>query len=68
MLAKPPEMPAAKLVHLLERNKKPFVEYRVMKKWTPILGLLKILWENITKTGAAPETEIQYKDKYKWQE
>ncbi|MBT3337563.1 MAG: SDR family oxidoreductase [Anaerolineae bacterium] len=67
MLAKPPQAPAAKLVRLLENNKKHFVEYRMMKKWTPIFGLLKILWENITKTGAAPEVEIQYRDKYKWQ-
>lgn len=68
MLATPPEFPASKLTRLLEKNKKPFVEYRMMKKWTPILGLLKILWENITKTGGEPEFEVQYKDKYKWEE
>ncbi|MBT3713219.1 MAG: SDR family oxidoreductase [Anaerolineae bacterium] len=68
MLAKPPQVPAMKLVRLLEKNKKDFVEYRVMKKWTPIFGLVKILWENITKTGEEPELEIRYKDKYKWRE
>jgi len=64
MLAKPPQLPAAKLVRLLGSNKKHFVEYRMMKKWTPILGLIKILWENITKTGERPEVEIQFKNKY----
>ena len=64
MLAKPPEFAAEKLVRLLEKNKKDFVEYRVMKKWSPLLGLLKILWENITKTGESPKFEIHYKDKY----
>ncbi len=67
MLAKPPEVPAAKLVRLLERNRKDFIEYRMMKKWSPILGLLKILWENLTKTGVTPEVDIHFKDKYKWQ-
>jgi NAD(P)-dependent dehydrogenase (short-subunit alcohol dehydrogenase family) len=67
MLAKPPQFPAEKLVNLLGKNRKEFVEFRVMKKWTPIFGLLKILWENITKTGISPEFEIQPKDAYKWQ-
>ncbi len=67
MLAKPPQVPAAKLVQLLEKNKKDFIEYRMMKKWTPILGLIKILRENITKTGKEPEIEVQFKDVYKWQ-
>ena len=68
MLAKPPQVPAMKLARLLEKNKKDFVEYEVKKKWTPILGLLKILWENITKTGKEPEIKVQYRDKYRWQE
>lgn len=65
MLAKPPQVPAAKLVHLLGSNKKQFTEYRMIKMWTPFLGLLKILWDNITKTGEKPEFEIGFKDAYK---
>lgn len=64
MLAKPPELPARKLIKLLGSNKKHFVEYRMMRKWTPIFGLIKILWENITKTGKEPKIEFQFKDKY----
>ena len=64
MLAKPPQIPAAKLVRLLGSNKKHFIEYRTIKMWTPILGLLKILWENITKSGQRPEFEITFKEKY----
>jgi len=64
MLAKPPQIPAAKLVRLLGSNKKHFIEYRSIKKWTPILGLLKILWENITNTGERPKFKITHKDKY----
>ncbi|MBC8335409.1 MAG: SDR family oxidoreductase [Anaerolineales bacterium] len=65
MLAKPPQIAAEKLVSLLAKNKKHFIEYRTIKKWTPILGLLGILWENITNTGERPEFKRKFKGSYK---
>ncbi|MCP4142741.1 MAG: SDR family oxidoreductase [Chloroflexi bacterium] len=63
-LAGKPEDAAAKLVKVLIKAKTPFVEYRVMKPWTPFRGLIRVLWGNITKTGERPEFEIDFKDKY----
>ena len=64
-LARQPEQSARKLVDVLTRLKKPFSEYRVIKPWTPYLGLLRVLWENITKTAKTPEFELHAKDPYK---
>ena len=64
-LARTPEESAADLARVLERAKKPFSEYRVIKPWTPIFGLLRVLWENLTKTGKEPEFEIDFVEGYK---
>ncbi|GAB4429347.1 MAG: SDR family oxidoreductase [Anaerolineales bacterium] len=66
-LAHKPEQSAEKLVELLESNHKPFQEYRQFKPWTPLLGLLKVLWENLTKTGKTPEFKLQFKEAYKFE-
>jgi len=63
-LARTPQESAADLVRIISRAKKPFTEYRVIKAWTPFLGLLRVLWENLTKTGKRPEFEIQSRDAY----
>jgi len=63
-LARTPEESAADLVRVLSQTKKPFTEYRVMKPWTPFVGLLRVLWENITKTGKTPEFELEIKESY----
>ena len=64
-LARAPEEAAAELVRVVARARKPYNEYRVMKPWSPILGLLRVLWENITRTGKTPEFEVDYKESYK---
>lgn len=63
-LGKPPHEPARKLVQLLEKNKKEFVEFRMMKPWTPFVGLIRVGWENLTKTGKAPEIRPHYEQGY----
>ncbi|HVN16467.1 MAG TPA: SDR family oxidoreductase [Anaerolineales bacterium] len=64
-LAKPPEVAAKTLVNTLKNNRKEFVEVHVMKPWTPMLGLLRVTWENITKTGKTPKYELHHEESYK---
>jgi NAD(P)-dependent dehydrogenase (short-subunit alcohol dehydrogenase family) len=66
-LAHKPEQSAEKLVEVLATNRKSFLEYRQFKPWTPFLGLLRVLWGNITKTGKTPEYELQFREAYKFE-
>ena len=63
-LARTPEESAADLVRVISQTKRPFTEYRVMKVWSPFLGLLRVFWENITKTGETPEFKLEMKERY----
>jgi glucose 1-dehydrogenase len=63
-LARTPEESAADLARVISLTKKPFTEYRVIKAWTPLFGLLRVFWENITKTGKTPEFEVEMKERY----
>ncbi len=64
-LAVTPQRSAEKLVQVLENNHKEFLEYRSIKPWTPFLGILRVTWENWTKTGKTPEFELEFKEAYK---
>jgi NAD(P)-dependent dehydrogenase (short-subunit alcohol dehydrogenase family) len=64
-LVKPPEVAAKKLVEALINNKKEFAEVSVMKPWTPMFGLLRVMFENITKTGKTPEYKLHFEESYK---
>ncbi|MBI5354710.1 MAG: SDR family oxidoreductase [Chloroflexi bacterium] len=59
-----PRSSADKLVNAVENQRKEFAEVRVMKPWTPLLGLLRVGWENLTKTGKTPEFELHYQEAY----
>lgn len=63
-LVKPPQVAAKLLVETLAKNNKEFVEIHAMKPWTPLLGLLRVAWENITKTGSTPEFTLHYDEAY----
>ena len=63
-LARTPQESATDLVRVLSQTRKPFTEYRVMKPWTPFVGLLRVLWENITKTGKTSEFKVEMKERY----
>lgn len=65
MLAGSPQRAAGKLVGVLESNRKEFVECRLFKPWTPLLGLVRIAWENVTKTGKTPQFRVQFERAYK---
>jgi glucose 1-dehydrogenase len=64
-LGKPPQLAAKELVKTLAHNSKEFAEIHVMKPWTPMFGLLRVTWENITKTGKAPEYNLHFEESYK---
>ena len=63
-LVKPPELAAKLLVKTIATNSREFVEVNVMKPWTPMLGLMRVAWENITKTGHAPQYSLHYEEAY----
>lgn len=63
-LAIPPSRAAERLVRVLGSNRKEFLEYRMLKPWSPFLGLLRVAWENLTRTGMRPEYEIHFEDAY----
>ena len=67
-LGRPAAEPARKLVAMLASNRREFVEYQVFKPWTPMLGLLRVAWENITKTGKTPEFSLHFEDAYRAEE
>jgi NAD(P)-dependent dehydrogenase (short-subunit alcohol dehydrogenase family) len=59
-----PKNAAKRLVETISNNKKEFTEYRMMRPWTVMLGLLRVTWENITKTGRTPEYTLHFEDAY----
>lgn len=63
-LSKPPKYAADKLVKAIAADRKEFREVRLFKPWTPLLGLLRMGWENLTKTGKAPEFELHEQEAY----
>ncbi len=64
LLGGSPQRAADKLVSFLKTNRKPFAEVRLFKPWTPLWGLLRIGWENLTKTGAHPEFKLKVDPPY----
>jgi len=64
-LATSPKYAADKLVKTIESNNKEFTEVKLFKPWTPLLGLMRVGWENITKTGKTPEFEMHYQEAYR---
>ena len=64
-LGQPAKYAADKLVKSVASNRKEFSEVKLFKPWTPLLGLIRIGWENITKTGKTPEFELHYQEAYR---
>lgn len=63
-LGKPAKYAADKLVKTVENDGREFMEVRLFKPWTPLLGLLRVGWENLTKTGETPEFEMHEQAAY----
>lgn len=65
LLAGSPQKAAEKLVRAVEYSRKAFAEYRLFRPWTVPLNMLRIAWENLTKTGKTPDFELHYRPGYK---
>ncbi len=63
-LGQPAKYAANKLVESIARNRREFTEVKLFKPWTPLLGLMRVGWENLTKTGKTPEFKLNYQDAY----
>jgi len=65
-LAWSPEYAAEKLAKTISNHRKEFAEVKLFKPWTPFIGLLRVAWENITKTGKTPKYELHYEPAYRF--
>ncbi len=63
-LGQPAKYASDKLVKTVASNRKEFAEIKLFKPWTPLFGLIRVGWENITKTGKTPEFELHYQEVY----
>lgn len=63
-LGQPAKYASDKLVKAIANDRKEFAEVKLFKPWTPLLGLIRVGWENITKTGKTPEFELHYQEVY----
>jgi NAD(P)-dependent dehydrogenase (short-subunit alcohol dehydrogenase family) len=64
-LAKSPKYAADELVKTISNDRREFAEVQLFKPWTPLFGLLRVGWENLTKTGRSPQFELQYHNAYR---
>lgn len=64
-LGQPASYAADKLTKTIANNHREFMEVKLFKPWTPLLGLIRVGWENLTKTGQTPEFELHYQPEYK---
>lgn len=67
-LGRPAEMAAKQLVKTMRSQHKEFVEIRLFKPWTPLLGLLRVAWENLTKTGKTPKFKQTNEPAYRFEQ
>jgi NAD(P)-dependent dehydrogenase (short-subunit alcohol dehydrogenase family) len=63
-LGQPAKYAADKLVKTIVGSHEEFTEVKLFKPWTPLLGLMRVGWENLTKTGKTPEFELRYQEVY----
>lgn len=65
-LGQPAQYAADKLAQTIASQRKEFAEVKLFKPWTPLLGLMRVGWENLTKTGKTPEFELYYQEAYQF--
>jgi len=63
-LSWPAKHAADKLVKTVSGNRREFLEVQLFKPWTPLFGLVRVGWENLTKTGKAPEIDMHFQESY----
>lgn len=59
-----PQNAAQKLVETIANNKKEFIEYRMLRPSKIMLRFLRAWWQDLTKTGKAPEYTLHPADPY----
>lgn len=59
-----PEYASGKLVKAIANHHREFAEVQLFKPWTPLFGLIRVGWENLTKTGSTPEYKMHYQPAY----
>jgi NAD(P)-dependent dehydrogenase (short-subunit alcohol dehydrogenase family) len=64
MLGSDPRKAAQKLVETVANPQKEFMEFRMIRPWTVMQSLLRMQWENITKTGMTPEYTLHFEEPY----
>lgn len=67
-LGRSPQAAARKLVQVTASARKPFSEYRLLKRWMIFAGLLRVLWENLSGTGKAPAFKLEHIPAYVFKE
>lgn len=65
LLARSPETAAEKLVTILSSDRREFAEYRLFKPWSPVVGMVRIGWENLKGTRRAPRFKLKFKPAYR---
>ena len=68
LLARSPKSAADSLVKAIAGQRKPFVEIRLFKPWTPLLGLIRVGWQKLTGADSTPEYELHYLPAYKFRD
>ncbi|CAG1011156.1 3-alpha-hydroxycholanate dehydrogenase (NADP(+)) [Anaerolineales bacterium] len=63
-LGRPAKYASDKLVKAVANHRSEFAEVKLFKPWTPLFGLIRVGWENLTKTGKDPEFELKYQEAY----
>ena len=67
-LGRPPQVSARALVKAAARARKPFTEVRLTNTFKIIAGLLRVLWENLTRSGKTPEFTLEHVPAYTYEE
>jgi short-subunit dehydrogenase len=63
-LGRPAKYASDKLVKAVANQRGEFVEVKLFKPWTPLFGLIRVGWENLTKTGKTPEFKLKVQEAY----
>jgi NAD(P)-dependent dehydrogenase (short-subunit alcohol dehydrogenase family) len=65
LLANDPQKAAQKLVDAITNSEKEFIEYRMLRPWTILFSMLRVWWEDLTRTSKTPEYTLRYRDPYR---
>jgi NAD(P)-dependent dehydrogenase (short-subunit alcohol dehydrogenase family) len=65
LLANDPQKAAQKLVDAITNSEKEFIEHRMLRPWTILFSMLRVWWEDLTRTSKTPEYTLRYRDPYR---